>query len=96
MKAFEFIAKQSDWTKGCYAQDKYGKPCSPNSVQATQWDIVGAIRKVYGDNTKGYWLAFKTLRKEIRRMGFMEISFWQDSPLCTHRDVVNLLKRFDI
>ena len=45
---------------------------------------------------KGYWAAFKKLRAEVRKIGFMEISFWHDTEGRTHHQVIEMLKKLDI
>ena len=96
MKAYHVIEDRTRWTKFCPARDKFGKNIGPNNPNAVQWDVTGALRKAYGDYTKGYWEAFRKLRAEVREHGYTEIQYWHDAAGRQHHHVVDLLKRLDI
>jgi hypothetical protein len=48
MKAWELLSDCSRWTRGIYARNKNGTPCSINSPSACQWCAMGAILKCHG------------------------------------------------
>jgi hypothetical protein len=41
------ITPPSNFTRGCIAEDKSGRNCSPNSARAIAWSLEGALRLPY-------------------------------------------------
>ena len=53
MKAADLV--RQGWAVGAMARDAHGVMCSPTSVQARSWCLVGALICVYGRWNGDHW-----------------------------------------
>ena len=94
MKAYEVIAKKSDWIKGHQSLDAHGNWVPAELKSAVKFCAVGAIRHAYGTGPAGVAMQDKMLSAVRPLCNF--VADWNDRPERTHAEVISLLKKLDI
>jgi hypothetical protein len=93
MKAIDYIRK--GWTQGNYARNVTGSECDYDSLEATCWCAMGAIRAAYRVNFEGI-TALNCLLKIISAPHNYNIVDWNDSPNRTHAEVIEAFEKAGI
>lgn len=90
MKIRDLLTDESKWAKFCWARDKDGKECYPDSKNAVAWSIDGAVQKCYLpiqwphiNHTMSEYLEERPIQK------------WNDK-YATFKDVKKLIEELDI
>lgn len=88
----ELLADPARWMKGQTAIDKHGIDIDPKHKEAIRWDLVGAVRKIYGGEPD-CWKKHRAIREAGGGIGEGWVCEWNDDPNRTHEEVVTLLKK---
>lgn len=87
MRAHELLDSPEKWIQGNFAKNWLGDACSPDSEDAAQFSLFGAISCTSAGPKQ-------VLEKITAITPFIEghsVSSWNDCPERTYEDVVNLL-----
>ena len=104
MLSYELLAEPTKWCQQALARNELGERCTPDSLRAQQWDVLGAIYKCYNqrqDQHEIYFrLAFHLRRTEQLPDGMTigglnscreAIKRWNDHHTTTHIEILEAL-----
>ncbi len=88
------LLNEETWTKGEHARDSNGEACSPISIEAQKFDLMGALIYCYPDSEER-GVKLRKLKSLLKvRYGFRgPLHKWNDE--VEYIDVKNLLMWFD-
>lgn len=84
------LSDESSWTRGAWARDARGAECWPEDQGACRWCLLGALRRVAGRGSDGFFACTGALSDELRRRGVAEI-LPEFNDRRTHAEVLALL-----
>jgi hypothetical protein len=67
MKLKDLLTDETKWCRGTHAVNERNEPTDPCNDYATRWCLVGALRKIYGIDTKEFFEAKLKLEEAVRR-----------------------------
>jgi|688.fasta_scaffold598302_3 hypothetical protein len=89
-KAWKLL-EATGWCQQEFARDKQSDIVDYRSEEACQFCILGAINRVYLD-TKHHSI----LDNHLLQKGIHDVVEWNDNPMRTKEEVIELLKELDI
>lgn len=87
MKAYELLDCPEKWTQNEIARDMFGDACNPDSQEACQFSLFGALSRT-SVGPKPLLAKVLEVGKEI---GCESLTAWNDKPGRTYDEVVTLL-----
>lgn len=94
-RAWKLLSKRGAWTQEYYARNRWGLECFAENEHAVCFCVLGALHRVYGENSLFNRKANKVCRR-VRKLGFDCIPDWNDFPSRKKSEVVALLKEVDV
>lgn len=97
MKIQKLLNTEKRWCRGAEARDIHGTPVSPQSPEAVQWCLLGAINKCYGSYTNDYDKIFDRLRNTIEApRKIFGVANFNDRASTTFADIQKLIEKADV
>ncbi len=97
MKAWQLFKSRKNWCQGTYARDKNGMEVDSQDSTAVSFCATGALRKIYGENTNGYFNKEMLLHNYIgSNTRFFSSIGWNDHENQRWGRVKAMLKRLDV
>lgn len=90
MKVRKLLSKPESWVKGWLAMDKEDKPSLSDDACTTKWCLLGAVFRCYQGHKR------HTVQRKLTALLNEDITSWNDKPLRTHKEVLELCKKLDI
>lgn len=86
----DLLADETRWTKGCKARSEFNEPVLPSDPLAVKWSLTGAVIVVYYNKPNEFERVVNMLHNHLKL--HYSLSFWNDSPLVAHTDVLEAVK----
>lgn len=91
----ELLCDESRWTKGSFAKDSFGKSTNSFAENAVCWCLVGAINKIYRENSS------KIVNKVCIKLidpdsDWLSLAHFNDDPSIAYKDVMKIVEELGI
>ena len=101
MKAYQIFEKPNSWTRGTFARDKFLDPVATWNPQACQFCIVGALKRVYPDESRRVDAISRVRevllkRCTVEQWGSVGVSYFNDHIAQSQSEIHALLKEANV
>src|SRR5271166_3293834 len=92
----ELFERSNTWTQYQYARSADNSNCRADEPRAAKFCLIGAFMHIYGRDTYSRSEEYAKLTKHLEARTWLSVAMWNDSPLRTQNDVLQLVKSLGI